>query len=668
MSGAISFLMVFLLGNTAMMSTEALKPTLRLEPEQTVYIVGESLSLRCVVNSPTSISGYSFFKDAALIVKNAVSNRLTIRSLSTTDAGNYICTYYQESTGTQQESNHIDLKVFESPPAPILTVEPKRNVFLVNQSVVIRCNLPRGQSATEVYLYQDERILYEADNFGVLSLVNTERRHTGKYTCDYKTVISGRTLTSHVSNQETLVVIDLPPTPILRYANNQKQTRQVEIVCEIPNPPFSSLIHGYRLYRNGGEILSNKANQFVINYNLEFDGCYFCRSFVNVLGEEILSPKSAEVFLSLEGSNTRSCQNPNSKSNYSHSRQADIPTLRLEPEEAVYIVGESLSLRCVAGMPTSISRYSFFKDAAVIANNSTSNRLIIPSLSTTDAGNYFCTYYQETAGAQQKSNSIDLKVFERPATPILVVEPKRNVFVVNESLVIRCRLPREQSAEGIALYQDGRTLYEADNFGVLSLANTERQHTGNYTCDYRTNIYGRIVNAHLSNQETLVVIDLPPTPILRYAKNLQNQSSQVEIVCEIPNPPFSSLIHGYRLYRNGGNISSNQANQFVINYNLEFDGCYFCRSFVNVLGEEILSRKSVEVFLTLEGSNTRSCLIQNPENGHGLSKQGVKLYASVLIGKLIVLISILLAFGIHLIVIRLRIKKAETEDQSIHRL
>ncbi|XP_044130709.1 Fc receptor-like protein 5 isoform X3 [Bufo gargarizans] len=574
MSGAISFLMVFLLGNTAMMSTEALKPTLRLEPEQTVYIVGESLSLRCVVNSPTSISGYSFFKDAALIVKNAVSNRLTIRSLSTTDAGNYICTYYQESTGTQQESNHIDLKVFESPPAPILTVEPKRNVFLVNQSVVIRCNLPRGQSATEVYLYQDERILYEADNFGVLSLVNTERRHTGKYTCDYKTVISGRTLTSHVSNQETLVVIDLPPTPILRYANNQKQTRQVEIVCEIPNPPFSSLIHGYRLYRNGGEILSNKANQFVINYNLEFDGCYFCRSFVNVLGEEILSPKSAEVFLSLEGSNTRSCQNPNSKSNYSHSRQeADIPTLRLEPEEAVYIVGESLSLRCVAGMPTSISRYSFFKDAAVIANNSTSNRLIIPSLSTTDAGNYFCTYYQETAGAQQKSNSIDLKVF-----------------------------------------------------------------------------------------------DLPPTPILRYAKNLQNQSSQVEIVCEIPNPPFSSLIHGYRLYRNGGNISSNQANQFVINYNLEFDGCYFCRSFVNVLGEEILSRKSVEVFLTLEGSNTRSCLIQNPENGHGLSKQGVKLYASVLIGKLIVLISILLAFGIHLIVIRLRIKKAETEDQSIHRL
>ncbi|XP_040272742.1 immunoglobulin superfamily member 1-like isoform X2 [Bufo bufo] len=680
MSGAISFLMVFLLGNTATMSTvfllgntatmstEVYIPTLRLEPEETVYIVGESLSLRCVADMLTSISGYSFFKDAALIANNSISNRLIIPSLSTTDAGNYICTYYQKTTGTQQESNHIDLKVFERPTAPILTVEPKRNLFLVNQSVVIRCNLPRGQSATEVYLYQDGRILYEADDFGVLSLVNTERRHTGKYTCDYKIVISGRTLTSHVSNQETLVVIDLPPTPILRYANNQKQTRQVEIVCEIPNPPSSSLIQGYRLYRNGGEISSNKANQFVINYNLEFDGCYFCRSFVNVLGEEILSPKSAEVFLSLEGSKTRSCQNPNSKSNYGHSRQADIPTLRLEPEEAVYIVGESLSMRCVADMPTSISGYSFFKDTTLIANNSVSNRLTIPSLSTTDAGNYFCTYYQETTGAQQKSNSLDLKVFERPATPILVIEPKRNVFVVNELLVIRCRLPRGQSAEGIALYQDGRILYEADNLGVLSLANTERRHTGNYTCDYRTNISGRIVNAHLSNQETLVVIDLPPTPILRYAKNLQNQSSQVEIVCEIPNPPFFTLIHGYRLYRNGGEISSNEANQFVINYNLEFDGCYFCRSFVNVLGEEILSRKSVEVFLTLEGSNTRSCSIQNPENGHGLSKQGVKLYASVLIGKLIVLIFILLAFGIHLLVIRLRIKKSETEDQSIHKL
>ncbi|XP_044130721.1 immunoglobulin superfamily member 1-like isoform X1 [Bufo gargarizans] len=610
MSGAISFLMVFLLGNTAMMNTEVYIPTLRLEPEETVYIVGESLSLRCVADMPTSVSGFSFFKDAAVIANNSVSNRLTIPSLSTMDSGNYICTYYQETTGTQQESNFIDLKVFERPTAPILTVEPKKNVFVVNESVVIRCNLPRGQSATGVSLYQDERILSEADDFGVLSLAKTERRHTGKYTCDYETVISGRTLTSHVSNQETLVVIDLPPTPILRYANNQKQTGQVEIVCEIPNPPSSFLIQGYRLYRNGGEISSNKANQFVINYHLEFDGCYFCRSFVNVLGEEILSHKSAEVFLPIEGSNTKSCQNPNSKTLK--------PTLRLEPEKTVYIVGESLSMRCVADTPTSISGYSFFKDTTLIANNSVSNRLNKPSLFKTDAGNYFCTYYQETTGTQQESNYIDLKVFERPASPILVVEPKRNVFVVNESLVIRCLLPRGQSAEGIALYQDGRILYEADNFGVLSLANTERRHTGMYSCDYKTVISGRTLTSHVSNQETLLVIDLPPTPILRYAKNLQNQNSQVEIVCEIPNPPFSSLIDGYHLYRNGGEISSNQANQFVINYNLEFDGCYFCRSFVNVLGEEILSLKSVEVFLTLEGSNTRSCLMQNSENGHGL--------------------------------------------------
>lgn len=111
--------------------------------------------------------------------------------------------------------------------------------------------------------------------------------------------------------------------------------------------------------------------------------------------------------------------------------------------------------------------------------------------------------------------------------------------------------------------------------------------------------FGVQTQLHISYKFFLYFSDLPPTPVLRYANNLQNRSSQVEIVCEIPSP--SSLINGYHLYRNGGEIASNQANRFTINYNLEFDGCYFCRSFVNILGQEILSNKSREVFLTLDG-------------------------------------------------------------------
>ncbi|XP_056383951.1 immunoglobulin superfamily member 1-like [Hyla sarda] len=352
--------------------------------------------------------------------------------------------------------------------------------------------------------------------------------------------------------------------------------------------------------------------------------------------------------------------------------EAQKPFLRLEPEQPGYIVGESLTLRCIAEMPTRITGYSFFKDVIPIAINSSSNRLTISSLSLTDAGNYFCTYYIASAGTQTESQYIDLKVFELPPTPTLSVEPQKNVFVVNQSLVIRCQLQRGQSATEISLYKNESIIYEADNFGVLSIANTEKRNSGSYTCQYRTIISGRTVDSRLSNQKTLVVIDLPPTPILRYANNVQSQSGQIEIVCEIQDP--SSLIHGYRLYRNGGEILSRRdVNQFVIDYSLKFDGCYSCRSFVDILGEEVLSPKSTEVFLTLDERNSssflerdrRSCQVQNSTTDYGLSKQGYKLYGSVLVGKLIVLISILLYFGIYLLVIHIRRKKSETE--AIHR-
>ncbi|XP_077137013.1 immunoglobulin superfamily member 1-like isoform X1 [Ranitomeya variabilis] len=334
------------------------------------------------------------------------------------------------------------------------------------------------------------------------------------------------------------------------------------------------------------------------------------------------------------------------------------PTLILEPEQPVYIAGDSLSLRCFAEMQTRITGYNFFRDSRMITNNSASSRLMI-QLSIMDSGNYFCTYYTEATSRVPESNSVTIKVLDLPPAPALWFEPQRNVFLVNQSVAIRCHLPREQRAKEVYLYRNERIISGADNSGGLSLTNTERSNTGNYTCQYKIDISGRTVDSRLSDRKPLVVIDLPPTPSLRYGKNILNQSDQVEIVCEIPNPSFS-LINGYRLYRNGGEIFSvRQKNQFVVNYSPDFDGCYSCRSFVDMLGEEILSSKSAEIFLTLEANNRRNCQEQNSSsNDNGLSAQGIKLYASVLIGKLIVLISILLIFGIHLLLVH--IKKQDT--------
>ncbi|XP_077323004.1 Fc receptor-like protein 5 [Lithobates pipiens] len=340
------------------------------------------------------------------------------------------------------------------------------------------------------------------------------------------------------------------------------------------------------------------------------------------------------------------------------------PVIQFEPEQAVYIVGEVITMRCVANNPSTVTGYIFYKDSAA-TSNSTSSNILTFNLKTSDSGNYFCIYYTNNGSKSSESNFVDLRVLEQPPTPSLFVTPQRHVFIKDQSAVLQCQVPKEQSsaATGITLYQNGRETYESDNFGVLSFSELQIKNTGNYSCDYTVNISGRIIQSQLTKEEVLLVIEKPPMPRLRYAYSQQSQTRQVELVCDVLNSSFSQ-IHGSRFYRNGIKIeSSNQVNHFTFNYTLSFDGCYSCQTSVTLLGEEILSQRSFEQFLSVEGRDQRQCQ-ENTSKDSILSKAGLKLYGSVLAGKIIVLICVLAIFGVYLHVIQQRIKKSVAQAQA----
>ncbi|KAM5191625.1 uncharacterized protein ACMZJ9_001181 [Mantella aurantiaca] len=354
MTGVRSYLKLLLSWSLATWYIEALtRPDIRFMPEQTAYIVGERLTMRCVADNPTTVTGYTFYKDAAGTSNNTSSNILTFNlktsdsgmyfctyfsengqkspeskdiylnvfeqppapslimtiNLKTSDSGMYVCIYYMENGRKSPESQIIDLKVFEQPPAPSLSVTPQRSVFVKDQSAVLRCLLPNIQTSavTGITLYQNHIETYESDNVGVLNYSNLQLKNTGNYSCSYTMLLSGRTIQSNHSEENALIVIEKPPTPMLRYAFNN-QSKQVRLTCEVQNTSFY-LIHGYHFYRNGEEIQStNQVNAFTFNYTLIFDGCYSCKTFVTILGEEILSAKSFEHFLPVEGRVGRQCQ------------------------------------------------------------------------------------------------------------------------------------------------------------------------------------------------------------------------------------------------------------------------------------------------------------------------------------------------------------------------
>ncbi|XP_077323006.1 uncharacterized protein LOC143956686 isoform X2 [Lithobates pipiens] len=314
-------------------------------------------------------------------------------------------------------------------------------------------------------------------------------------------------------------------------------------------------------------------------------------------------------------------------------------------------------MTCVANNPSTVTGYIFYKDAAVTSN--TSKNILTIDLKRSDSGTYFCIYYTENGIKSAESIILNLRVLERPPAPSLFVTPQRHVFIKNNPAVLQCVVPREQSsaATGITLYQNGRKISESDNFGVLNYTELQITNTGNYSCGYSVTVSGRTIDSQLAKEEVLIVIEQPPMPTLHN----QKQTREVELVCVVQNPSFSQ-IHGYQFYRNGKEIkSSNQVNPFTLDYALFLDGCYSCEAFVTILGEKILSQRSLERFLSLEETDQGQCQENTPSI---LSKPGLKFYGSILAGKLIVLIFVLSIFGVYLHVLQQRIKMFEAEAKG----
>ncbi|XP_068127612.1 basement membrane proteoglycan-like isoform X1 [Hyperolius riggenbachi] len=530
--------------------------SIRFVPEQPVYLAGEGLTMRCVIHNPATILLYSFYKDGAQIRANQSSNVLSFPALSKSDSGEYFCTFYRESEKRFLEVGKIMLQILDPPLVASLIVNPQRKVFIKDQSAILTCRIPTGQPTTAVAIYQDGRQIFN-NNSGILNLINIQQ-NSGKYSCGYTVNLQGRMVQSNPSGEVDILVID-------------------------PLPAAS---------------------------------------------------------------------------------------LRVQPQRNVFTRDQSVLLRCIVPTGQRLSGITIYQNGRQNFKADDFGVLNLTKVQISDEGKYSCGYGVEVSGEMVQSDpSREENIIVIDPLPVasLRVQPQRNVFIRDESALLRCIVPPWQHPSGVTIYQNGRENFKADDFGVLNLSKIQISDEGNYSCGYRVDVSGEMVYSIPTGEESIIVREPLPTPRLRYANGYQNQSGEAELTCDIRNTQSLPVL-GYRLYRNDGEIQSNNqgtGNRFFLTQS--FDGCYSCRVFVTILGQEILSPKSSEIFLPTEGRNGRQCEGENLTNVHALSKQGLKFYGSILAGKLLVLVAMLAIFGIRFLVIRQRLQnqnqKPETETQ-----
>ncbi|XP_053324463.1 immunoglobulin superfamily member 1-like [Spea bombifrons] len=341
------------------------------------------------------------------------------------------------------------------------------------------------------------------------------------------------------------------------------------------------------------------------------------------------------------------------------------PVLRIEPEQPAYFVEESVILRCVTVNPLQVESYSFYKDGEEIFKSIPSNVLQKSSLTKTDSGTYFCTYVDNTKIKSAESNTIQLTIVDRPESPSISVEPQSPFFFVGQMVILRCLLQTRSGVTAITLYHNGNEVTESDNFGVLTFNEVQQRNAGNYTCAFKIPLSGREAQSYFSAAQQLIVAEPLPTPTLYFdLNNPQTVGTEVQLICQTPLP---STVNGYRFYQNGKEVTEklgSQVNVFTIqNYSQAFEGCYFCKTFRIQFGQEIPSTESFELFLTAKETGGRQCKNMDPQKHSAFPFQVIKLYGSVLLGKLLVLIFVMIVFGVQILQLKKRTKKNKTQAE-----
>ncbi|NWH22799.1 FCRL5 protein, partial [Grus americana] len=297
-----------------------LPPNITVTPEKTEYLIGDTVSLRCVAPwTKEKIQGFQFSGTSGWAVDVRTTKRTYTYRFNITgpkDGGAHACTYTVINRLRRplrsQESRSIILSVRDHPPQPTLTFNSSTSVVIEGQTLVFLCKAPAGDAERRFRFYKEkvkvinvnELILRE--NEAQLQVVEINQNFSGNFTCGYEEKTEGRWIPSYPSQAVQVLVKEPASAPTL---GADPPTRVVSenyplrLTCEASRDEFGLR---FRFYRNGVEIPPGQGGSKTKNVGNfseilfprspgKFGGTFSCGVEENVGGTWVPSPRSEGV-------------------------------------------------------------------------------------------------------------------------------------------------------------------------------------------------------------------------------------------------------------------------------------------------------------------------------------------------------------------------------------
>ncbi|XP_048373933.1 uncharacterized protein LOC125445118 isoform X2 [Sphaerodactylus townsendi] len=212
---------------------------LSLDPEYPVYLQGEKVTLTCSAPEEVEAAGYVFYKEQRdqtfKELPSTGQGPYKTFKVSQNTAGKYSCTYWTLLSEQEIWSPHsglVSVAVTKRLRTPVLSVSPKREVYRSGEFINFTCSVSDSRPVTKIMFHKDDRRLHEPHQLSSSPNRNTytlrlSPQDSGRYSCTYHVVESGREIQSTKSNNTHISVMGPDSSTAVPDAHTHGSKRRV---------------------------------------------------------------------------------------------------------------------------------------------------------------------------------------------------------------------------------------------------------------------------------------------------------------------------------------------------------------------------------------------------------------------------------------------------------
>ncbi|XP_056104265.1 Fc receptor-like protein 5 [Rhinichthys klamathensis goyatoka] len=487
--------------------------TVTVTPDSPVF-TGETVNLKCVINSDYSDWRYEWYKDSVKLQTSGYRytvNRdtVTIRGATESDQGQYWCKGQRDGRPNSSTlSSAVSLSVKDLQPKPELTSDPA-GAALTGNTVTLTCRMDPSTGDWDSYWYKH-----------TLN-PETEKKKTHSYSLKIDSVSDGGQYwcragrgkpVYHTQYSDALWVnVTVSPKAVVTVRPDERVFRgeTVTLRCDIKWAGDTEWTYRWEIegtnnwdrnsanrcteqhcctsgadeqkHRNAVSLCSRQELN-ISSVDLFHSGKYTCTGQIHTLS----SQRSDAVTLTVSGLPTS--------------------TVTVTPDSPVF-TGETVNLKCVINSDHGNWRYEWYKDSVKLQTSGyrytvNTHTVTIRGATESDQGQYWCKGQRDgRPNSSTLSSAVYLSV---KGKPVVTVKPDQRVFS-GERVTLTCDIQGGEDIQRYSWFRDGNTDYQYTTTTAEFSFTADVSRSGEYSCR------GEI--SHISDAVTLTVSGLPTSTV-----------------------------------------------------------------------------------------------------------------------------------------------------------